>query len=68
VPTNEVFENLPASVLDSLKEDKNKTAEVQHILYSVLYMYILHIRFLTTHLKNCVPPKYLICSLEKTVY
>ncbi len=31
VPTNEVFEKLPASVRDSLKEDKNKTAEVQYI-------------------------------------
>ncbi len=47
VPTNEVFEKLPASVRDSLKEDKNKTAEVQHI------------RFLTGHLKNGVPPTYL---------
>jgi hypothetical protein len=54
VPTNEVFEKLPASVRDSLKEDKNKTAEVQHIL---------SICFLTAHLKNCVP--FLICSQRK---
>jgi hypothetical protein len=47
VPTNEVFEKLPASIRDSLKEDKNKTAEVQYI------------SLLTGHLKNCVPPTYL---------